>query len=92
DDVMRRLERGTERWLGVRFAGLSPAELAPSMRTPLLVMHAPEDREMPYEEGELLADRWPGALFRSTPGVGHLRILRDAAVIEQAVAFLTTAS
>jgi len=87
-EVWRRTVEGAERWLGVRFEGIAPAELAPRMTAPLLVLHAPEDRETPYAEGAELAALWPGAHLRTVESSGHLRILRDPACIAEAVEFL----
>lgn len=87
-EVMDRMLREAEEWLEVRFAGIAPAELAPRMTAPLLVLHDPDDREVPFEEGSELARRWPGAQLRPTSGLGHLRILRDEACVAAAVTFL----
>lgn len=80
--------RDSEAWLGVRFDGLEPVALAPAMTTPLLVLHAEDDREVACEEGAELAARWPGAVFRRLGRVGHRRILRDGPSIEATVAFV----
>ena len=53
---------------------------------PLLVLHDPEDREVPFEEGAEVARRWPGAELRPVAGLGHLRILRDERWVGEAVA------
>jgi pimeloyl-ACP methyl ester carboxylesterase len=86
--VMDRMLRESEEWLGVRFDGITPADLAPRMTAPLLVLHDPEDREVPFEEGDEVARLWPGAELRRAPGLGHLRILKDAGCAEAAVGFL----
>jgi pimeloyl-ACP methyl ester carboxylesterase len=86
--VMDRMLREAEEWLEVRFDGIAPADLAPRMTAPLLVLHDPEDREVPFEEGAELARRWPGAQLRPAPGLGHLRILRDEGCVAAAVGFL----
>lgn len=88
--VMERMLHGAEDWLHVRFDGIAPIDLAPAMEAPLLVLHDPEDREMPFEEGAELAARWPGAVLRRAERVGHLRILRDPGWIAEAVKFLET--
>jgi pimeloyl-ACP methyl ester carboxylesterase len=88
-EVMDRMLREAEEWLEVRFDGIAPADLAPRMTAPLLVIHDPEDREVPFEEGAELAHRWPGAELRPVPGLGHLRILRDEGCVKAAVRFLT---
>jgi pimeloyl-ACP methyl ester carboxylesterase len=88
DLVMERMLHQAEDWLNVRFAGISPVDLAPRMETPLLVLHDPEDREMPFSEGVELAATWPGAVLRRADRLGHLRILRDPGCVAEAVSFL----
>lgn len=88
DLVMERMLHRAEDWLNVRFAGISPVDLAPRMETPLLVLHDPEDREMPFSEGAELAASWPGAVLRRADRLGHLRILRDPCCVTEAVGFL----
>jgi pimeloyl-ACP methyl ester carboxylesterase len=88
EEIMRRVMRRAESWLDVRFEGLAPVDLAPGMTTPLLVLHDPQDREMPFEDGAELARHWPGAEIRPAQGHGHLRILRDEGCVGQAVEFL----
>jgi len=80
--------RDTELWLKVRLADVQPRVLAPSLRTPLLVLHDAGDGQVLYREGAELADLWPGARLVSTRGLGHLKILRDAATIETVMGFL----
>ena len=88
EEIMRRVMLRAESWLDVRFEGLAPADLAPGMTTPLLVLHDPHDREMLFEDGVELARRWPGAEIRPALGRGHLRILRDEGCVGEAVEFL----
>jgi len=86
--VWELLVRDTELWLKVRLADVQPRVLAPSLRTPLLVLHDAGDGQVLYREGAELADLWPGARLVSTRGLGHLKILRDAATIETVMGFL----
>lgn len=88
DDVWKRLMHGAEEWLGASFDGMAPIQLAPRMTVPLLALHDAGDREVPFAEGAELASRWPGARLRRCEGLGHLRILRDAPAIAEAVAFV----
>jgi pimeloyl-ACP methyl ester carboxylesterase len=88
DEIVKRMLHEAEDWLNIRFDGLSPIDLAPRMTAPLLVFHDPEDREASFEEGAELARCWPGAELRRAEKLGHLRILRDARCIGEAVEFL----
>ncbi|QNH63673.1 alpha/beta hydrolase [Hymenobacter sediminicola] len=54
-----------------------------------LLLHDHDDASIPFGEAVDIAASWPGLEFRPTSGLGHNRILRDASVIEQVVAFLT---
>lgn len=67
-----------------------PARLAAATATPppALVVHDRQDKESRYADGESLAAAWPGAGLVATDGLGHRRILRDPAVIRQAVQYL----
>ena len=87
-EVMDRMLHDAEDWLHVRFEGIAPADLAPRMTVPLLVLHDPDDREVPYDEGAEVARRWPGAELRPALGLGHLRILRDEGCVAGAVGFV----
>jgi hypothetical protein len=63
-------------------------ELAPEPLPPLFVMHDLKDREVSVRFGQELVRRWPAAVFRTTSGLGHSRILVDPAVVAQVVAFV----
>ena len=91
EPVWRLMVDGAEAWLDVRFADIAPADLAPRMASPLLVLHDASDREMDFAEGAELAARWPGARLVRSEGLGHLRILRDAGSVSRAVRFLASA-
>jgi pimeloyl-ACP methyl ester carboxylesterase len=80
-----------ERRLGVPWATLDVTGFAPRMRTPLLVVHDREDPEVPWQEGAMIAQAWPGATLATTGGLGHRRIVRDAGVVSEAVAFVLSA-
>jgi pimeloyl-ACP methyl ester carboxylesterase len=58
---------------------------------PALVIHDSSDRYVPFDQGVLVASAWPGARLKNTEGLGHIRILRDQAVIAAAVEFLRPA-
>lgn len=55
----------------------------------VLVVHDEGDRVTPYEVGRRIAAAVPTGAIRSTTGLGHYRLLRDAATVEHVVDFLT---
>jgi pimeloyl-ACP methyl ester carboxylesterase len=76
-----------ERRLGVSWSTLDVARFAPEMRTPLLLIHDREDTEVPWQEGAIIAQAWPGATLSTTGGLGHRRLIRDHDVVREAVDF-----
>ncbi|MDP2311064.1 MAG: alpha/beta fold hydrolase [Pseudomonadota bacterium] len=87
-DVRAELQRRIEGRLQVPWADLDLAVVAPRMRTPLLVIHDIDDREVAYTSSERMVEAWPGATLHTTEKLGHKRILDDAEVIARAVAFV----
>ncbi|WP_394837292.1 lysophospholipase [Pendulispora rubella] len=89
DAIWHKIQRKAEGWLDVPFESIQPTQLAPHMSTPLLILHDVHDREVPIEQGEDLARRWPGATLQRAEHLGHVRILHDATLIQRAVSYLT---
>ena len=55
---------------------------------PALVIHDEDDADIPWQEGQAVAQAWKNASFIKTSTRGHRRILRDASTIETAVDFI----
>ncbi len=77
-----------ERRVGVPREELDVPSLAGAFRTPALVVHDRADGEVPFEDGAAIVAAWPGARLLATEGLGHRRILRDAAVATGAASFV----
>lgn len=75
---------------GISLEAMSLAQLAQGLRHRALILHDPEDAEIPYADSFALAGAWPGSVLVPVQGVGHRRILRDAFVVESSVAFLSS--
>ena len=84
-DLRRRLER---RFAEDVWEAISTDSSARMLNVPALIVHDRDDREVPWEQGARIAEAWPGAQFLATHGLGHRRILRDAATVESIVEFL----
>jgi len=89
--MARRIQRETERRIGVSWESLQPDALPRERAIPLLVVHDEVDREIPLSQGAKVASVWPGAELLKTRGLGHTRILRDGGVASAAVKFVTGA-
>jgi pimeloyl-ACP methyl ester carboxylesterase len=61
---------------------------AAAIDTPALIIHDVDDAETAFSEGAALAEAWPRSSFMATNGLGHRRILRDAAVVDRVAAFI----
>jgi pimeloyl-ACP methyl ester carboxylesterase len=55
---------------------------------PVLVLHAPDDKEVPAGEAVALAAAGPHVRLEWKPGLGHRRILSDRGVVTRIVEFL----
>lgn len=88
-EVLSRMRLRIEERFLRKWSDYSLAETAKEMTAPLLIVHDREDRETYWSEGNALAQAWPGARLITTEGLGHRKILREPALIEQTVRFIT---
>jgi len=91
DPVMASMRQRLERRLDFEWRRMDIPRFAPAMRTPLLVIHDRDDREVRWDDGAAIAAAWPGAQLVTTTGLGHHRIVSDAAVVQHVLAFLKPA-
>ena len=73
---------------GVPLEQLALPTLIGQRDSALLVIHDDDDREIAVDRGQLVAATWPGAELVVTHGLGHRRILRDAAVLARVAQFV----
>lgn len=88
------LNRETERRTGYPVAAFDLRGLAADVEPmpPTLVVHDRRDRETPYESSVAAVHEWADARLVGTDGLGHRRILRDAAVVGAAVGHVVAAA
>lgn len=86
--VMDRAARRIEADLGLPRERIELGVVGRELRTPLLCIHDSADGVISVEASRRIVEDWPGARLLETHGLGHSRILRDAAVVRSAVAFL----
>jgi pimeloyl-ACP methyl ester carboxylesterase len=82
--------RGVLRRFGGSWVEVEVPNLVRAVQTPMLLLHDPEDDDVPWEHGRAIAGAWPGARLEAVQGLGHRRILRDAEVIGRAVRFVAS--
>lgn len=63
-------------------------EIAPQLDIPALLFHDPGDTEIPYTDSVETARAWSGSRLITTSGLGHRSLLRDRALIAEAVDFV----
>lgn len=72
----------------VRFEEIDRIEELAKVGLPALFVHDGADNEVPFEHALRLSRHMPGARLIKTHGLGHFRILRDAAVVGTIVGFV----
>ncbi len=85
--VRNALDERIVRRIGLGFDEVDVARCAPRDPPPLLIVHDRDDADVPIAAGRALAEAWRARLV-VTSGLGHRRVLRDAAVIRWIVTFL----
>ncbi len=91
DAVLERFKAHVEQRLQFQWQDLEVADVARLVDTPpLFVVHDRDDRETSWRESQNIVAAWPDATMRTTTGLGHNRILRDASVIAESVEFIAT--
>jgi pimeloyl-ACP methyl ester carboxylesterase len=87
--ILARMQRNSERWLGMPWSAFNVPDLGRSRPVPpTLVIHDRHDKEVRWEDGAAIAGAWPQARLLTTEGLGHRRVMRDAAVIDHTIDFL----
>jgi len=84
--LRQRLEQRFQGDLDARISTLSNVR---GLTAAALIIHDTDDASVPWQQGEMIAAAWPGAVFLKTAGLGHGRILRDRAVVRAAVDFIS---
>lgn len=62
--------------------------IAPALTVPALILHDPEDDEVPFAGALRLVENWRGAMLEEVPKLGHYRIVRSPSVVDRAVSFV----
>ena len=61
--------------------------VGPRIGAATLVVHDRQDAMNRFDDGQAFADAIPGACLMATDGLGHRKILKDAAVLEAIARF-----
>jgi pimeloyl-ACP methyl ester carboxylesterase len=80
--------RHIARTVGREPATLDARRAAAELRVPALIVHDPEDREVPWAHGAEIANAWIGSRLLPADGLGHTRLLRDPQILATAMEFI----
>lgn len=75
------MQRRIEAREGILMPQFEPSAVGPRIRVPTLVVHDRGDRVNRFADGEAYARAIPGAQLQATEGLGHMKILKDPAVL-----------
>lgn len=81
--------RHIARTVGREPSTLDARRAAAGLRLPALIVHDPEDREVPWAHGAEIANAWLGSRMLPAEGLGHNRLLRDPGILAAAMEFIT---
>ena len=85
----RAFDRELEEFVGIPMVEFDARHQASYVDpVPTLVVHDRGDRQTPWADSARLVASLPDARLVTTDGLGHRRILKDAAVVRQVTAFL----
>ena len=78
----------TLRARGVDASSLVLPETVSAFDVPALIVHSEDDRTCMIEGARRVAEAWRGSEFLTVDGLGHMRILKDADVVERVAQFI----
>lgn len=86
---LERFHAMVEAYSGEPIATMDLHNLAPSLTHAALLLHDPEDREIPFVESKLLRNAWPHARLLEVHGAGHRRIIGHPDAIQVSIDHMT---
>jgi len=82
------MQRRIEAREGILMPQFEPPAVGPRIRVPTLVVHDRGDRINRFADGEAYARAIAGAQLQATHGLGHMKILKDPAVLDSVADFV----
>lgn len=88
--TQKALEGCVEDIAGTPLQAFVAADQLRQIQIPTLVIHAPEDKEVPASDASAMGGAGEHVTVVWAPGLGHRRILADGAIAARAAAFVAT--
>ncbi len=82
------MQRRIEAREGILMPQFEPPAVGPRIRVPTLVVHDRGDRINRFADGQAYGETITGARLLATEGLGHMKILKDAAVLGSVADFV----
>lgn len=76
---------------GIDLAAVSLPARAARLQQPALFVHSADDRVVPIADAVASSRAWAGARLHRVDGLGHRRLLQDAATVQEIVSFVLAA-
>lgn len=87
--VERAFKKSLENWTGLSLKDADIAAIGKLVSLPVLIVHDPKDREVPFKDAIKIHENWSRSKLLSLEGVGHYRILKSKQFTLAVVDFLT---
>jgi pimeloyl-ACP methyl ester carboxylesterase len=84
-DAFRTL---VERFTGEAVSTMELDQLSSALSQPGLIVHDPQDRQVPFAESTALHAAWPASELLAVPGAGHGRVLEHPLAVRTVVDYL----
>ncbi|WP_349367065.1 MAG: alpha/beta fold hydrolase [Nitratireductor rhodophyticola] len=88
--TQKAFEGRVEAIAGTPLKAFVAAEQLRDVRLPTLILHAPEDKEVPASDARAMGDAGTHVSLAWAPGLGHRRILADPGIAARVAAFVAT--
>lgn len=87
--ILERFKARLEREFDMHWSEISGDFIVSQHTIPALIIHDKQDKDVLYEEAVAMNKNWKNSRLLTTDGLGHRRILKDNAIIEETVSFIS---
>ena len=88
EELAPGMEQELAAQVGREMGYFDSARAVSSLEMPALIIHDPNDREVPWEHAEAINRNWRGSRLIAATGLGHVRILRSPELLKQSIDFV----
>jgi len=90
EEVVERAREIYSEEVGEKLSSFDLIAVAPSFKAEALVIHSLDDDAVEWDDnGQAIANAWPGAEFLLCDGLGHRKVAQDREIIARIVSFVS---